>query len=137
MNSNQSAHLEKSEMFNFNVYPQPYKPSKNGLYPREFYSQYASSLYNSTNNISRQRELDISASAINFMLLGGFGGLSCGCGDDEYNSGNEEEYVEEYDYKELKETKSKLHKDLIEYLWHPSKLAKYLENHDSIDSYLN
>lgn len=99
MDSNQLPHLEKSEMFN--LYPQPYKPSKNGLYPREFYSN----IYN-TNNISRQRELEISASALNFILLGGFRGLRCGCND------SDEEDIVDYNYKEMKE--SKLHKDLIE-----------------------
>jgi hypothetical protein len=100
-------------------YPKKYEPSANGQYPCEYKP------FNTGNHFAF-------ASALNFMLLGGFSGLMCECSRNDYS--DEEE---EYDYKEMKETKSQLHKDLIDYLWHPSKLAKYLETYDDIDSYLN
>ena len=42
-----------------------------------------------------------------------------------------------YDYEQMKENKADLHKDLIEYLYHPIRVAKYLETHGDIDNYLN
>ena len=42
-----------------------------------------------------------------------------------------------YDYEQMKENKTDLHRDLIEYLYHPIRVAKYLVMHDNIDEYLN
>jgi hypothetical protein len=58
------------------------------------------------------------ASALNFMLLGGFRDLMCDCG--RYDSDDDEEY----DYEEMKETKSKLHKDLNDYFRRSTDLDK-------------
>jgi hypothetical protein len=41
-----------------------------------------------------------------------------------------------YDYKKMKNTKNQLHHNLTEYLYHPSRVAKYLETHDDVDEYL-
>ena len=34
-----------------------------------------------------------------------------------------------YDYTKLKQSRIKLHKDLIEYLWHPSTIQKWIKQH--------
>ena len=41
-----------------------------------------------------------------------------------------------YDYDTIKKSKVDLHKELVEYLYHPSKIAKHLETNDDVDEYL-
>lgn len=41
-----------------------------------------------------------------------------------------------YDYDTIKKTKHDLHRNLIEYLYHPNKIAKHLEVYDDLDTYL-
>lgn len=106
MNFNQSPHLKK------------YEPSDNLNVSRhrEFYSSYTSSMDNNMNHAA-------TASALNFMLLGGFRDLMCDCG--KYDSdNNDSDNDDEYDYEEMKETKSKLHKDLIDYFRRSTDLDK-------------
>lgn len=42
-----------------------------------------------------------------------------------------------YNYVQMKANKSDLHHNLIEYLYHPIRVAKYLDTHEDIDEYLN
>ena len=41
-----------------------------------------------------------------------------------------------YDYDTIKKSRVDLHKELIERLYHPSKIAKHLETNDDVESYL-
>lgn len=41
-----------------------------------------------------------------------------------------------FDYDTIKKNKHDLHKELIEYLYHPNKIAKHLEVYNDLDSYL-
>ncbi len=50
---------------------------------------------------------------------------------------NIDAYDYDYDYDQMKKNKSDLHKDLIEYMYYPLRVAKYLETHGDIDEYLN
>lgn len=130
-------------MNNFLDSTQPYQPSdssklnySNNVSQARRLSLHYTSNYLTGMNGDDIKDMMVTASAMNFLLCGGLSSLGCTCNWDDENDVDEsdEEY---YDYEEMKETKSKLHKDLIDYLWHPSKLAKYLETHDTVDGYLN
>lgn len=41
-----------------------------------------------------------------------------------------------YDYEQMKATKDQLHANLIQELYHPARVAKYLETHEDVDEYL-
>ena len=41
-----------------------------------------------------------------------------------------------YDYDTIKKSKHNLHRNLIEYLYHPNKIAKHLETNNDVDEYL-
>ena len=41
-----------------------------------------------------------------------------------------------YDYDHMRETKKDLHEALMQELFHPHRIAKYLEDHDDVDGYL-
>lgn len=91
---------------------------KRGLVPmREMYIFYTS-------------DYEVNAMAINFIL--NMRSYPC-----QLHVEDSDEDINAYDYVQMKKNKSDLHKDLIEYLYHPSRVAKYLATHDNIDKYLN
>ncbi len=49
-----------------------------------------------------------------------------------YSFGSSNPEIFTYDYDKLKKNKEELHLSLIEYLYHPSKISKYLETNDDI-----
>jgi hypothetical protein len=53
-----------------------------------------------------------------------------------YTFGSSNPAIFEYDYNNMKQNKKRLHLDLIESLYHPNRVAKYLETHDDILCYL-
>ena len=101
--------------------PAHYQPSSNchglAVYKERLYE------YHSTSNENHY----VSAMAINFLLSFGEGPQI---------RIKQKDTTPKYNYIEMKQNKSNLHKDLIEYLYHPSKVAKYLDTNDDIDEYL-
>ncbi len=95
---------------------------KRGLVPmREMYISYTS-------------DYEVNAMAINCIL----NMQSYPCQLHVEDIDNDIDYdIDAYDYDQMKKNKSDLHKDLIEYMYHPIRVAKYLETHDDIDEYLN
>lgn len=102
--------------------PAPYQPSSNyrrlALYEERWNEYYSASNENHY----------VSAIAINFLL---------NFGEGLQNQIKQKDTPPKYNYVEMKQNKSNLHKDLIEYMYHPLRVAKYLETHDNVDEYLN
>lgn len=42
----------------------------------------------------------------------------------------------QYKYKQLKASRAMLHQELIEELYHPKRIARFLQHNDNIDEYL-
>ena len=45
-------------------------------------------------------------------------------------------YYPKYKYKQLKDSRAMLHRELIEELYRPERITHYLQYHDNIDDYL-